>query len=698
MNLGKRYLSVFICVVLLFGLMGGCMNTNDSEPPESSIVVFPDNMENSEITSDLIVSNSNTSDLNSNELTTGDLDTSEIPVTSTSDRIDEIVNNMTLEEKVGQMMLPSFRKWQDLRTEEAKALIASGKWPEKTNITELNDEIRQCIERNHFGGIILFEENLQDAEQTYRLIKDLQRTNQKESSIPLFIATDQEGGYISRLGFGTTGVGNMALAATGDVNAAKQMALVHGKELNVLGINLDFAPVMDMNTNPSNPVIGVRSFSDDPDIASRFGVAFMEGLSETNTVSTMKHFPGHGDTDTDSHTGFPLIEKTYDELKKSELLPFQTAIDNGAEMIMTAHIQYPQIENKTYVSTSTGEEVYIPATMSKTILTDILKGDMGFEGVVVTDALDMAAIANNFEFEDVLCMTINAGADMLILPGVNNSNEFEQTDSAVELTVKLVNEGKISEDRINDAVTRILKLKEKHGIYNPDVSRIFPEDDIELRNAVFSTGSEEYRNQAWEIAEKTLTLVKNENNAYPLSNPEGDTLILFADSCASRVGYGELVKQELARENITVMVNTKENKAECMKASEMAENVILISRAYNSACLDPKTNDGFSTEIFDEIIESRHKNNKTVIVISCQLPYDAARFPDADAMVLTYCSSSLREIPEEHGEGSAYSPNLAVAIKACFEGPELKGKLPVNIPKLDENYQITDEILYKREN
>lgn len=615
--------------------------------------------------------------------------------TAAQDRVAEILSSMTLEEKIGQMMVPSFRIWKDLRNVEQGTETDEKTEPEAINITELNDEIRQCIERNHFGGVILFAENFKDAEQTYRLVCDIQASNQKGSDIPLLVAADQEGGSVTRIGFGTSGPGNMALAATGDVNAAEEMASVYGYELNALGLNVDFGPVVDVNNNPLNPVIGVRSFSDDPGTVAAFGTAYMQGLGNSGTIAAFKHFPGHGDTMTDSHTGFPIIYKSYDELKAFELVPYEEAIANGAEMIMTAHIQYPEIEKETYVSVTTGETVCLPATMSRTILTDILRDDLGFEGVVITDALDMAAITDNFAFEDTICMTINAGVDMVMLPLITNTDLFEKTDGAVALTAGLVAEGKISEDRIDEAVTRILRLKEKHGLLDLNDFEPSPEKIAEITGVFEDTSN---RDKAWEISEKSLTLVKNDNNAYPLKNPEEDnTLILFADSCASRAGYGEFAKQILGNENITVMVNSSGNGEECVEAALDADNVILISRAYNAACLDPNTGDGFSTAVFDEIIAKRHEADKTVIVISCQLPYDAARFPDADAMILAYCSSPMRAVLNETGEGSAYVPNLAAAITACFEGAELTGKLPVDIPVLGEDYGMTDEILYSRD-
>ena len=187
-------------------------------------------------------------------------------------------------------------------------------------------------------------------------------------------------------------------------------------------------------------------------------------MKSTGTIATLKHFPGHGDTGTDSHTGFPCINKTYEELKAFEMIPYETAIAGGADMIMTAHIQFPEIEKETYVSVSTGKAVYLPATMSHVILTDILRGDMGFEGVVVTDSLEMAAIADNFAFEDVLCKTISAGADMLMLPMVYDSTDLDRLEKTFDLAIRLVKEGKIDEARIDESVRRILTLKEKYGL------------------------------------------------------------------------------------------------------------------------------------------------------------------------------------------------------------------------------------------
>lgn len=613
------------------------------------------------------------------------------------DEIEAILSGMTLEQKVGQMMIVAFRVWKEMpetgsdkntTVENAEADIP------QVNVTELNDEIRACLRDYHFGGTVLFAQNCRDAEQVLRLVSDMQTENQEGGGLPLLVAADQEGGTVARLGFGTTGPGNMALAATGDPANAEMMAAIYGRELELLGINADFAPVMDVNSNPKNPVIGVRSFSDAPEVVSRYGISYMEGLHSANTIATLKHFPGHGNTDIDSHTGLPRIDISYDELKAFELAPFQAAIDAGADMIMTAHIQYPQIETGTYASVSTGEEIHLPATMSRTILTDILRNDMGFDGVVVSDALDMAAIQDNFTDEDVLRLTINAGVDMLLLPCVFDTNLFQRNMDMVDVAAKLVKSGEIDEARVDEAVRRILRLKQKYGLLQ---SRDFSVTDERVKAAVDGIGSAEHHDAALTIAQKALTLVKNENNAFPLQLQPGESaLILFADSCASRFCAGELARQQLgdAGKAITVMVNDSENGDECVEAAVNADHVVLVSRAYNAACLDPNTDEGFSTAVFDRIIQERHEADKTVIVVSCQLPYDAARFTDADAVLLIYGSSPMRAVPTETGEGSAYAPNLPAALCACFGVGEPVGRLPVNIPALNEDYGISGDILY----
>ena len=606
------------------------------------------------------------------------------------DSPEAILSRMTLRDKVAQMMIASFRVWQEVPPEGEDMPEEE---PPKENITQLNDEIRDMVSRNHFAGILLFGQNIVDAEQTLRLIADFQSTNQAGGGLPQIMFTDQEGGSVNRIPYGTQGVSNMALGATGETENARATAAIFGEELSLLGIQADFAPVVDVNNNPLNPVIGIRSFSDDPQTVAAFGEAYIQGLHDAGILSTAKHFPGHGDTDTDSHTGAPVIDRTYEELKARELIPFQAAIDAGVDMIMTAHIQYPQIETGTYTSISTGESIHLPATMSKTILTDILRGDMGFDGVVVTDALDMSAIADHFAIEDTIRLTIDAGVDMLILPPVTDTNVFQRVQTYVDTAVGLVERGEIDEARIDESVLRILKLKQKYGVLD---LKDFAVTEEKLAATQAGVGSAEHREAEWEMAEKALTVYKNENSAFPLDVKAGEkTLILFADSCASRVGAGDLARQLLEEEQalpdgaeIAVMVSTADNEEECIQAAVDADHVILVHRVYNLACLNPETDDGFSSGTFDKIIPAVHGAGKTVIVVSCQLPYDATRFPDADAILLTWWGSTMRELP---AEGACWSANLPAGLLACFGACPAEGTSPVELPALDDQYRPAKE-------
>lgn len=606
------------------------------------------------------------------------------------DPLETILSGMTLRDKVAQMMIASFRVWQEVPPEGEDMPEEE---PPSENVTQLNDEIRDMVSRNHFGGILLYGQNIVDAEQTLRLIADFQATNQAGGGLPQIVFTDQEGGNVNRIPYGTQGISNMALGATGETENARAMAAIFGEELGLLGIQADFAPVVDVNNNPNNPVIGIRSFSDDPQTVAAFGKAYIQGLHDAGILSTAKHFPGHGDTDTDSHTGAPVIDKTYEELKECELIPFQAAIDAGTDMIMTAHIQYPQIETGTYTSTSTGESIFLPATMSRTILTDILRGDMGFDGVIVTDALDMKAIADHFAVEDTVRLTIGAGVDMLIVPPVTDTNVFRLVQTYVDTAVALVESGEIDESRIDESVLRILKLKQKYGIL--DLTD-FAVTEEKIAAAQAGVGSAAHRDAEWQMAEKALTVYKNENGAFPLDVKAGEkTLILFADSCASRAGAGDLARQLLEERQalpegaeLTVMKSTADNEEECIQAAVDADHVILVHRVYNLACLDPATDDGFSSGTFDKIIPAVHDAGKTVIVVSCQLPYDATRFPDADAVLLTYWGSAMRELP---AEGASWSANLPAGLLACFDVCGAEGTSPVDLPALDDQYKPAKE-------
>jgi beta-N-acetylhexosaminidase len=318
---------------------------------------------------------------------------------------------------------------------------------------------------------------------------------------------------------------------------------------------------------------------------------------------------------------------------------------------------------------------------------------MGFEGVVVTDALDMAAVTDNFSTEDTIRMTINAGADMLILPTIMNMSLYDKNIEMTEMAIRLARDGKISMDRIDESVRRILTLKQKYGLLDQTDFNVTEEA---VNASVNGIGKAENRETAWEMAEQAVTVYKNDDGAYPVKMQDGQkALILFSDSAAGRAGAGELAKQMLTEKealpkdaDITIMVNTQDNEKKCLKAAKNADHVILVYRTIGADSLDPDTEAGFSSAVFDRVIEERHKAGKKVIFVSCQLPYDAARFPEADAILLTYGSGLMEELPPKTGKNSAYMPNLPAALCACFGQGDANGSLPVTIPSLDKKYRM----------
>ena len=631
------------------------------------------------------------------------------PAETENKELDEILAKMTVEEKVGQMMMVDFRSWEGVP------------------IAELNDAVRSAITRNRFGGFILFAENCSQTEQTLALVKAIQEANlsaESESHIPLLIAADQEGGIVARLGEGTKWIGNMALAATGDPENTRLTAEAIGKELSAVGINTDFAPVLDVNNNPANPVIGVRSFSDDPAVVAEYGTAYLSGLGMSGTIGALKHFPGHGDVATDSHYGFPVLYKSYEELKECELIPFEAAIKAGAEMIMTAHIQYPEIEKGTYTSVSTGEEVFLPATLSRTILTDILRGDMGFEGVIISDALHMAAIKDNFDKQDVAVMAIEAGMDMFLMPvPVSDAASLQELEGFMAYIVSRVEDGTISEERLDESVRRILALKEKHGLLKPAEMENSAEEQIpgetgsaegksvgetsdeettvqEEPEALKIVGSDENHALEWELMQKAVTLVKNEDDTLPIQAKEGEK-VLFLFTHANRMAAAEfahrrLLEEELVPEGVAfeAMSFNQENKEACVQAAKEANYVIGVTLLFDESALALDLPSGERFAVLDEVIRAVHEEGKKFILISAYLPYDVARFQEADAILAAYGATAMAALPEGK---ATYSVNLPAAICGIFGEYEFTGKLPVGIPKLDENGHFTEELLYERQ-
>lgn len=345
-----------------------------------------------------------------------------------TEEVQNIVDSMSLEEKVAQLFLV-----------QPEAIVDIG------TATAAGDATKQAINKTPIGGFVYFSDNLQSEQQVQDMLRNVQKYSEDRIGLPAFLSVDEEGGTVARVAstgrFDVTDVGDMAkIGASGDVQQARQAGETIGSYLSELGFNLDFAPDADVLTNPDNTVVKKRSFGSDPRVVSDMSLAVAQGLAQHQVYSVYKHFPGHGATAGDTHQGYAYTDKTLDELKQSELIPFENAIQNNAEFIMAAHISAPRV---------TGDDT--PASLSKTMITDILRGQMGYDGIVVTDAMNMGAVTEQYTSAQAAVKALQAGADLVLMP--------EDFQEAYQGVLDAVKDGTLTEQRINESVTRIVKVK-----------------------------------------------------------------------------------------------------------------------------------------------------------------------------------------------------------------------------------------------
>ncbi|MFS1514803.1 beta-N-acetylhexosaminidase [Chengkuizengella sp. SCS-71B] len=346
------------------------------------------------------------------------------------DPIIQQLEQMTLKQKIGQLFVVGF----------------DGLVP--------NDQIKTLIQNHHVGGIILFSRNIETSKQLIQLTNDLKQLNQS-NQVPLFISVDEEGGRVSRLPSNATKFpSNLFIGGKDNPLLTHDIGLVIGKELAAHGINMDYAPVFDIFSNPQNTVIGDRAYGTTPEIVKEHGTAFMFGLQKSNVIPVVKHFPGHGDTIVDSHIGLPVVYKTVEQLKELELQPFQEAIQEGADVVMAAHIQYPNLDGS-------GR----PASLSKILITELLRNEMDFQGVVITDDMEMGAIKKHYRAGEAAVYAVQAGMDLLLY-----SHQYDLQLEAIQSIEVAVEAGEISLHQLNEGVERILRLKEKYRINDAPLS------------------------------------------------------------------------------------------------------------------------------------------------------------------------------------------------------------------------------------
>ena len=439
---------------------------------------------------------------------------------------------MTIEEMVGQKFVVGFPGY------------------------ELNEEVKEVIRKYKIGNIILFKENLRDEAQIKKLCAEIKEFITSVTGYPPFIMIDQEGGMVARLPENMGNIpGAMAISATKDPHNAYIAGYYTGLQLKELGINFNLAPVMDINSNPSNPIIGCRSYGETPEKVSKYALQMIKGLDDAGVLSCAKHFPGHGDVSTDSHVTLPCVDKTLDELKGMELVPFKAAVENKVPAIMSAHILFPKIEKDR-----------IPATMSKKILTDLLRKEMGFEGLILTDCLEMQAIKKFYGVEEGALAALKAGADIIMIS--HTPSYFPEVISRIEAAI---NDGSIATESIKESAERILSHKDKY-----------------LKNKNQEKSSKEFKKEIEDIRKQTLTLVSKAD--YPL-RIDSDTL--FISPRPFNVGLVGNVKEDIASSFCEILaekfgakalvISENPNEEEINKAANMAEkSSFVIVGTYNA--------------------------------------------------------------------------------------------------------------------
>lgn len=545
------------------------------------------------------------------------------PVASGEDRVLELLQRMSVEEKVGQMVMAGF--------------------PGETPGPEAKTLIEQC----KVGGVIFFARNLTDPFQTASFANELQKmATSQGAGIPLFIAADQEGGYVARLPGAASFPGNMGLGAAGDPAFARKVAEATARELRACGINMNFAPVVDVNSNPNNPVIGVRSFGESVEAVSKFGVAMVEGLQEEGVSATVKHFPGHGDTSLDSHIDLPTVPHDKARLREVELKPFQAAIDAGVDVVMTAHVTFPAFE----------PEPGLPATLSRHVLTGLLREDMGFRGLIVTDAMEMGAIVKNFGLEEAAVMAVNAGADMVL---VGWPKDWRDAVRVVDALTEAVAAGKIPMSRVDESVQRVLEVKERRGILSLK--------SVDAKQATAFVGSEDSRKLALEAARKAICLLRDENGLIPLKTEScGKVLVVYPrvgpltqaeDPSGEPTSLARYLRPALGKvEEISMSANpdTAEQSKIMAKAKDYDTVIVLTSRAWSQGCRGQA-----------QVVATLAKKTPRVIAVSLREPYDLKKHSEVGTCLAAFNSSGT---------------SMKALAEVLTGDTKPQGKLPVAIP------------------
>lgn len=502
----------------------------------------------------------------------------------------------------------------------------------------LSPEIISAFQKYHPSGISLFRSlNIGTLSQVRELTDSLQRLARDLDLPRLLIATDQEGGQLMAIGDGTPLPGNMALGATRSPELARKAGEVLGREMSALGINVNYAPCADVNINPQNPVVGVRSFGEDPHLVAELTAAMIEGMQSQGVAATVKHFPGHGDTASDSHHSLGTVPHTLERLRAVELPPFDAALKAGVKLVMTAHLGITSID---------GADAP-PATLSPNIINGLLRRDLGFDGVVITDAMDMRAIRQGEALREESLRAAKAGADILL----NTSDPQDQT-RAFEGLLQGLKDGQLTLDELQASVERISRLKQ--WIADNSISH----DLRVIRSA-------EHMKVADEIAEQSITLVRDNNKYLPLKLESDRRIAVIVPKPLdlTPADTSSYIQPQLAESIREYHAGTDEFVIPYSPGEQ--ESASVLERVLEYDVIVVGTINAYAEEKQAQFVRNLLNLGKPVIVIAMRLPYDLASFPQASTFVCAY---------------SILEPSMRAVAKALFGHSEMTGRLPVSIP------------------
>jgi beta-N-acetylhexosaminidase len=554
---------------------------------------------------------------------------------------ESILAQMSLREKAGQMIMP---------------VILGDYTPEGSASF---DRIVRLVTEEGIGGVIV---SVGSPIEVAAKLNELQR----RARVPLLVAADLETGAGFRLrgavhvptnidlGGATDFPSLMAVGATGDPGLAHEMGRITALEARAVGIQVPFAPVLDVNSNPDNPIINTRSFGEDPTTVALLGSAFIRGIEENGALATGKHFPGHGDTDTDSHLGLPIIRADRTRLDSMELRPFRSAVDAGMSAIMTAHIAVPALNG------GNGD----PSTLSRPVLTGLLREEMGFHGLVFTDAMDMGAIDRGFGREEATIRAVEAGADVILMP--------PSPESAIEAIVRAVDGGRIPEERIDSSVLRLLRAKERMGLLeDPTVS---------IHEITRVVGIPAHLAVADEIARRSITLLRNDGDLLPLLGTRTARVLSVTYRRTNDLLAGRTFDQRLRSvyPRLTTEVVERDTGApvyegllrQAQRSQLVVVSLYVTAVSYSGSVALPE-------EVQDFIQELAHRGVPHVVV-SFGNPYLLADFPDARAYILAWSGSQASQ---------------RAAAGALFGDFDITGRTPTRLPPF---FEIGDGIQLRR--